>query len=135
MSNLKPLKNIIFSNTIFSQFIRFIVVGLFNTFLGFSIFALITFFDFNASNALILTYIIAVPLNFCTTGKLVFDDIRLKIVLRFIVLYILIFSINLAMLKLVMNIGLGQLLAQAVIAPLIAVLSFLIFKYIVFIKS
>jgi len=107
-------------------------VGLLNTTLGYTIYAGMTLNGLSASNALMFTYLIAVPLNFITTGRLVFGNSRLQQFFRFIVSYIGVFTINWVALRFVMNMGLGQLMAQALIVPLIAVLSFLIFKYAVF---
>ena len=129
---MKLFKIINDSSVSFVQFIQFVAVGLLNTALGYTIYAGMTLNGFSASNALILTYLIAVPLNFITTGRLVFGSSSLQPLLRFIFFYIGVFTINWAALRLIMNIGLGQLLAQAVIVPFISVLSFLIFKYAVF---
>lgn len=109
-------------------------MGLFNTAVGYATYAGMTLNGLSASNALMFTYLIAVPLNFITTGRLVFGSSRLDSLLRFIVSYFGIFTINWVALRVVMNIGLGQLTAQAVIVPFIAILSFLIFKYAVFRK-
>ncbi len=109
-------------------------MGLFNTAVGYTIYAGMTLNGLSASNALVFTYLISVPLNFITTGRLVFGSSRLHPLIRFIVFYFGVFIINWVALRVVMNIGLGQLMAQAVIVPFIAVLSFLIFKYAVFRK-
>lgn len=100
--------------------------------MGYSIFAGLVLIGFSTSKALILNYVIAVPLNFLTTGKFVFDSFRLQPLARFIFVYVLIFIINWSALRLAMNLGIGELLAQAVIVPFMAILSFLIFKYAVF---
>lgn len=114
------------------QFGKFLVVGLMNTVIGYSIFVFLTILDFGPSAALICTYAIAVPINYFTTGKLVFDISSFKSFLLFIMSYITIYCINLFALKLLIKTGLSQILAQALIVPFIAVLSFAMFKMLVF---
>lgn len=118
----------------YPQFTKFVVVGLFNTVLGYTIYAGITLNGSSASSALIFTYAIAVPLNFFTTGRLVFNNSRMKPLFSFIVAYAGIFILNWAALRLAMNIGLGPLVSQALIVPFISILSYLIFNYSVFRK-
>lgn len=116
----------------FSQFAKFITVGVLNTVVGYVIYAGLIISDFSTANALILTYVIAVPFNFLTTGKLVFDSKHLEPLVRFILSYVVIFTINWVLLHLLINFGIGRLIAQAITLPFIAILSFLIFKYTVF---
>jgi putative flippase GtrA len=116
----------------FIQFIKFLAVGLLNTALGYGIYAALSLAGFGATSALALTYAIAVPMNFLTTGKLVFDSSRLQPLLHFLFSYAVVFSINWGALWLLMTLGLGQLLSQALLVPFMAVLSFLLFKHFVF---
>ena len=114
---------------------KFLVVGLMNTIIGYSIFAFLTVLDFGPSTALIFTYVIAVPINYLTTGKLVFYITNVRSFLLFIMSYVAIYYINLFGLTLLIQIGVSQILAQALIVPFIAVLSFAIFKILVFKRS
>ncbi len=114
---------------------KFLVVGLMNTFIGYSIFALLTVLHFGPATALILTYVIAVPVNYFTTGKLVFGITNFRSFLLFIMSYVAIYYINLFALTRLIQIGISQILAQALIVPFIAILSFVIFKMLVFKKS
>jgi len=111
---------------------KFLAVGMMNTVIGYSIFALLTVLDFGPSTALVLTYVIAVPVNYFTTGKIVFDITNFKSFLHFIITYVAIYGVNLGALNLLMQLELGQLLAQAIIVPFIAILSFMIFRNFVF---
>jgi putative flippase GtrA len=114
---------------------KFGVVGLMNTIIGYSIFVFLTALDLGPSMALICTYVIAVPINYFSTGKLVFDITSFRSFLLFIVSYVAIYSINLLALTLLIQMGISQILAQALIVPFIAVLSFITFKMLVFKSS
>lgn len=114
------------------QFGKFLVVGGLNTVIGYSIFALVTLLGFGPGIALMLTYIIGVPVNYFTTGQMVFDSSSIKSFLLFIMSYISIYFVNWGLLTLLIRFGLNQLLAQAIIVPFIAILSFLVFKNFVF---
>lgn len=111
---------------------KFLAVGMMNTVIGYSIFALLTVLDFGPTIALVLTYVFGVPVNYFTTGKLVFDITNLKSFLLFLMTYVAIYYVNLGALNLLMQLEIGQLLAQAIVAPFIAMLSFVIFSNFVF---
>lgn len=114
------------------EFGMFLLVGLLNTFIGYSIFALLTLLDVRASIALFSTYIFGVIFNYFTTGKLVFNSLNNHAFLRFIVSYVAIYFINLGIITQLMQNGISQLLSQAIVTPFMALLSFLIFKIFVF---
>jgi putative flippase GtrA len=83
--------------------------------------------------ALVLTYVVGVLFNFYTTRRFVFaargDAAAL---LRFIAAYVLIYFFNLVLYTLIER-GVGKpLLAQALCVPVVAVFSFLLFKFQVF---
>lgn len=114
------------------QFGKFMVVGVLNTVIGYSIFVLITLLGFGPGVALTLTYTIGVPINYFTTGRMVFDSSSIKSFTFFIISYIAVYFVNFGSLTLLIRFGLSQLLAQAIVVPFIAVLSFLVFKNFVF---
>jgi putative flippase GtrA len=114
------------------QFSKFLIVGMMNTAIGYSIFALFTLLGFGPSIALVLTYVVGVPVNYMTTGRLVFDSSRLRSFAFFLMSYIAIYCVNFGALTLLMQYQISQLLAQAILVPFIAVLSFVIFKTFVF---
>jgi len=117
------------------QFVKFLIVGIGNTLAGYLIFVVLSLLSFEPAFALALTYIFAVPLNYLTTGKLVFNQTCFSSLFLFFITYGGIYLINLIVLNQVINLGVDKLLAQALIVPFIAVLSFLMFKHFVFRKS
>lgn len=106
-----------------------------NALLGYAIYALFTLLGIGPTVALILTYIVAVPINYLTTGKLVFNVRNLAVLTRFITSYVIVYFANLLMLTILISNDFSQLSAQAVAVPFMAILSFLIFKYAVFKKN
>jgi len=117
------------------QFSKFLVVGLINTVIGYSIFTLLTFMGNGPSVALLLTYVIAVQINYITTGRLVFSNASFSAFVPFIMAYVVIYCVNLIFLHTLMHWHISQLLAQAILLPFLAPLSFLIFRNSVFRKS
>jgi putative flippase GtrA len=81
--------------------------------------------------ALLLTYVVGVLFNYVTTGRLVFTGARGSLV-RFIAAYCVIYLFNVGLFKAVEALGAGPLLAQALCLPVVAVFSFLLFKFQVF---
>ena len=113
------------------QFVKFVFVGLLNTLFGYAVFAALIYAGVPAMPALVLTYVVGVLFNFVTTGRLVFSRSRASLA-RFIAAYVVIYFFNLALFKTVEAFGAGALVSQAVCLPIVAVFSFLLFKFQVF---
>lgn len=114
------------------QFLRFLVVGLLNTLFGYSIFAGLTLAGVSPTLALLLTYVVGVLFNFVTTRRFVFNQSARASLWRFIGAYILIYFFNLGLYKIFEPSGLLPLWVQALCLPVVAVFSFLLFKFQVF---
>ena len=114
------------------QFFKFLLVGLFNTAIGYSLFVLFSVLGFEAAFALAFTYVFGAISNFFTTGKLVFGVTNLKYFLRFLSVYVAIYAVNLGFLTLLFGAGIEKLISQAILVPFMAILSFLAFKVFAF---
>ena len=114
-----------------AQFVRFLFVGALNTLFGYAVFAGLILAGLSSTPALVITYVVGVLFNFVTTGRLVFGKNRGSLA-RFIGAYVVIYFFNLGLLKLAESAGAGPLLAQALCLPVVAVFSFLLFKFQVF---
>lgn len=114
------------------QFFRFLLVGLLNTAIGYSLFVLFSVLGFEAAFALAFTYVFGAISNFFTTGKLVFGATNLKYFLRFLSVYVAIYAVNLGFLTLLIGAGIEKLISQAILVPFMAILSFLAFKVFAF---
>ena len=113
------------------QFVRFLAVGLLNTAFGYAVFASLVLLGLAPMPALVLTYVAGVPFNYVTTGRLVFARAHGSF-LRFVLAYVVIYFFNALCFKAVETLGAGPLLAQALCLPVVAVFSFLLFKFQVF---
>jgi putative flippase GtrA len=114
------------------QILRFIVVGLINTIAGYSFYALFIYLGLSYVYALGLATVIGVLFNFQTIGRLVFNSKDNALLLKFILVYVIVFGINLVLVDCGMRLGLGAYLAGAVAILPSAAISFILNKYLVF---
>lgn len=117
------------------MFHRYLVVGLLNTLFGYSIFALLIYLGISYSISLLLATILGVLFNFKSIGILVFKSRNNRLISRFTAVYIIIYLLNLAGLKLLTVANVNIYVAGAMLLPLMAVVGFLINKRFVFIHE
>lgn len=115
-----------------SVFCRYLVVGLLNTLFGYGVFALFIYLGLDYPVALLLATILGVLFNFKSIGILVFKSNNNKLIFRFIAVYIIIYLLNLAGLKLLSAVSINLYLAGAILLPVMAVVGFIINKRFVF---
>ncbi|MCL1801815.1 MAG: GtrA family protein [Promicromonosporaceae bacterium] len=123
------------------QRIRFLLVGGFNTVLGYSLFALFDFLigdslgEFGYMLALVLSYALAMTVAFFLHRKFVFR-VKGKLLLdfgRFVLTNMVGFGLNAVILPLMVTItGLIPLIAQAITAFIVAIASYLLHKHFSF---
>jgi len=114
------------------QFFKFLLVGLFNTAIGYSLFVLFSFLGLDEAYALAFTYIFGVASNFFATGKLVFGVSKREHFLRFLLAYVVVYVVNLVFLTVLIGAGMEKMISQAVMVPFMAILSFWALKVFVF---
>jgi len=114
------------------QFLRFLIVGVANTVFGYGVFAAAVILGLAPFLALIVTYVIGVTFNYFTTARLVFGRSSLASFPAFVLAYVVIYAFNAAMYEGVRLLAIGPLLTQAICLPVVAVFSFLLFKFRVF---
>ena len=111
---------------------RFVIIGGLNTLFGYLLYAgLFVLFD-NVTLALLLSTIIGVLFNFKTTGHFVFENKDKSLIFLFVGVYTFVFLTNLALLQLLIAQGVTALWSQALLLPLIALLTYYLQKIIVF---
>jgi putative flippase GtrA len=115
------------SNLFRFEFIRFLFVGALNTLLGYFIYVVIFFFIKDKNLTLILTYIIAVGINYKNFSKFVFTKNYGRFI-NFIMIYIFSFCFNMLLLwilvdEVLFNVYLSQFISIIIIAPIIYVLN------------
>jgi putative flippase GtrA len=115
-----------------AQIIKFIVVGLINTLVGYSLYALFIYFGLSYVYALGIATILGVLFNFQTIGRLVFESSNNALLIKFIGVYIIVFGANLVLINGMIRLGLNAYSAGAVALIPSAALSFLLNKYFVF---
>lgn len=114
------------------QILKFLVVGAINTLFGYSIFTASILIGVTPTLALILSYVVGVVFNFFTTRRFVFNCSKPGSLFRFIIAYMIIYFFNLGLYRLFELTGTSPLFTQAFCLPIIAIFSFLLFKFQVF---
>ena len=107
-----------------NRFIRFLLVGLLNTGFGYGVYAVFVLFGAPPQIALLMQFVIGAVWNYFTHARLVFDTTGYRKMPAYLGCYAGLYALNAALLGLLMAQGVGPLAAQAVILPLIVVLSF-----------
>ena len=115
------------------QVYKFIFVGILNTIFGYSLFALFIYLGLYYPLAVLLSTILGVLFNFKTIGRLVFNSSDNGSIFRFILVYAIIYLLNIFFLWLLKKLGSENMYINgfALLIPLAAV-SFLLNKFFVF---
>ena len=112
--------------------VRFVVVGGFNTLFGYAVYLAALGFGLGPEYALAVATAVGALFNYFTTARFVFGHRALNRLPMFVAAYGLIYLVNAMAIRLLLGAGLVPALAQAVLVPAMAVLSFLIFRTFVF---
>ncbi len=80
-------------------FLRFLLVGVVNTIVGYSLFIICRWVGMNTEVAVLVSTILAVTFNYHSTGKLVFHNKGYRVIAQFFVVYGIIYFINVWELK------------------------------------
>jgi len=112
--------------------LKFLAVGALNTVFGYGLFALLLATNIHYSIALALSTILGVLFNFKTFGKIVFKSNNNKLLFKFILIYIIVYIINIFGIALLENNGKNPLFGAAVMLLPCAAISFTLQKKIVF---
>ena len=92
------------SSTFYSKFAKFIFVGILNTIFGYSVYAILLYVDTPYLIALLVATLTGTVFNYYSFGRFAFNSIgSSKIFLKFIFAYIIIYSINASLLKLLID--------------------------------
>lgn len=91
-----------------NKFLRFIFVGALNTAFGYFIFLFLIWIGLHYSLALLFSQIIGVIFNYKTTGYLVFQNKTNKLIIKFFIVYGLLYLLNVLELYLLNQSGLYE---------------------------
>lgn len=114
------------------RFALFIGIGSINFLFYYSVFALLHFMGASPTGAVIVATAIGVLFNFCTTGRVVFRSGNLRLLPRFIGVYVVQCSLNVLFLRLLIAGGVPVLIAEAFVVGVLAVFTFLALRKWVF---
>jgi putative flippase GtrA len=117
------------------RFVRFLAVGVLNTVFGYACFAALLWLGLHYSLALLLATVAGVLFNFRTIGGLVFGSSDRRLLARFVAVYALVYTANVAALTLLQAAGLDAFVAQALLLLPVAVASFLLHRRFVFVHG
>jgi putative flippase GtrA len=115
-----------------SQFLRFLAVGGLNTLFGYGLFSLLVLATVTPGVALFAVTVAGILFNYFTTGQLVFLARGLRRLPHFAAFYLLTFFFNLWSLRLLQSHGVSPLLAQALLLPVLVILTFAGNKFLIF---
>lgn len=107
------------------RFGRFVVVGLVNTAVGYGLYALfLVATPLGPQAALALSFALGVVWNYVTTARLVFDTRGFGRMPGYVIAYLAVYALNAQALRMATAAGWSPLLAQAVLVPFAAVLTY-----------
>jgi putative flippase GtrA len=114
------------------RFLRFLVVGGFNTVFGYGLFYALLRLSGSAMFALTLSTVLGVLFNFMTTGSLVFRNMERHRLVRFFGVYVVVYLYNAAGLTVLQRIGVDPALAGLVLLPGAVLMSYALNRSFVF---
>ena len=117
------------------QLIRFLLVGLLNTIVGYSLFAFLVRIGLAYPLAIGLATLGGIAFNFQSTGRLVFNGAPWSRMGRFAGVYAVIYGLNVASVGLLLRCGLNVYLANALVILPLALLAYVLQQKLVFTAS
>lgn len=114
------------------QFVHFLLVGGLNTAFGFSVFSALVWSGFSYMGAIALSTVAGVLFNFQTIGRLIFKDADWRRLTSFIVVYLVLYALNVLGVASLLQLGLNVYVSNAFVVGPIAVLGYLLQKRFVF---
>lgn len=114
------------------RFGRFLVAGMLNSAVGYGLFAGLVLLDLPPEAALLVATVLGVFFNFATTSHFVFGNRDRRRLLRFVALYGVVYLLNAAALRGLTLLTVPALLAQLLLLPLAAVITFVALRSFVF---
>ncbi len=111
------------------RFIRFVIVGVVNTAFGYGLYALLVLSTAPPQIALFLSFFIGVLWNYFTTARFVFEVSGFGRLPAYAACYIFVYMLNAGSLHVAIDSGVTPLIAQAVLTPVAAVLTFVLVSF------
>jgi putative flippase GtrA len=106
------------------RLVRFLIVGGLNTFVGYSIFSLLLWLGLHYSLSSAISTVLGVLFNFKSTGSLVFKSSDNRKILRFVLVYAIVYGVNVAGLAVLLHLGIGAYQGGLVLILPLALLAY-----------
>lgn len=120
-------------STLLAQpFIRFLGVGVFNTLIGYALFAAILSMGASTTGAIVAATAIGALFNFFSIGIVVFRQAERSLLPRFLAVYVVQCAVNRGLLAALAEAGIGALIGQLLLLPLLATGTYLAMRRFVF---
>lgn len=114
------------------QFIRFLLVGVLNTAVGYGLFAAFTLLGLHYAVAAALSTVLGILWNFQTIGRLVFKSRDRSLIFRFTTVYVITYVLNVGALRVLLATGVHVLAVQAALVLPMAAVAFVLHRRFVF---
>ena len=114
------------------QFVRFVIVGIVNTAFSYAIYAALLYAGMNFAAANLTALVVGILFSFKTQGALVFGNEGNRRLVRFVLVWSLIYAVNLFLITRFMALGFDSYTSGALAVPFATVLSYLAQKFFVF---
>lgn len=108
------------------RFLRFVAVGILNTGFGYAVYFVLLWSGLSPQVALVIAFCVGVMWNYMTTARLVFRVSGLRRVPAYLGAYLGVYTANALSLEFALSRGADPFVAQAILTPFFAVMSFLL---------
>jgi putative flippase GtrA len=110
----------------------FLIVGGINTVFGYGMFALFIFIGLHYAIAYLFATVLGILFNFFATGRLVFRNYDNRLMLRFFMVYSIVYLCNVGILTIFKSFNVSMYIAGAILILPVAATSYLMMKRYVF---
>jgi len=114
------------------QIFSFILVGILNTLVGYVLYALFIYAGLEYILSVLFATILGVIFNYKTIGKFVFDSKSKNSAIKFILVYVIVFIVNISVIKIFKIYGFNDYIAGFFAIIPASVVSFVLNKFYVF---
>lgn len=117
------------------QLLRFVAAGTFNTGVSYAVYAVGLYAGLPFAAANLLACIAGILIGFRTHGAFVFTDANSPRLWKFVLVWLLLYGVNVVLIKLFLELGLNSYVAGAVAMPFVIVASYVLNRFVVFKKA
>lgn len=114
------------------QFVRYILIGIGNTAFSFGVYSTLLFVGFEYRIASLLALVVGIIFSFITQGTVVFKNVTRMTFAKFVIAWIIIYILNISVIAFLMHFSMNAYLAGAIATLPVTLVSYFIFKLVVF---